>query len=146
VRSTKQLISEFNAEKNEIQIASEIFDQGGDGLISNYAALATKAAVDQHYTKDSQRRLNTFDVICAINITNRHHWYLFFFAIYISFPWAQIRNLHCFSTFLAGTRIMISPLQDIWFRTIDGTVTIQPLDKKSLLNYCDNNTFGRNNS
>jgi hypothetical protein len=54
VRSTKQLISEFNAEKNEIQIASEIFDQGGDGLISNYAALATKAAVDQHYTKDSQ--------------------------------------------------------------------------------------------
>jgi hypothetical protein len=40
VRSTKQLISEFNAEKNEIQIASEIFDQGGDGLISNYAAFS----------------------------------------------------------------------------------------------------------
>jgi hypothetical protein len=43
-------------------------------------------------------------------------------------------NIKPVISILAGTRIMISPLQDIWFRTIDGTVTIQPLDKKSLLN------------
>ena len=54
VRSDKKLISEFNAKKNEIQIASSVFDKGGDALISNYAALATKAAVEQNYIKDSQ--------------------------------------------------------------------------------------------
>jgi hypothetical protein len=54
VRSNQKLISEFNVNKNEIQIASSVFDKGGDGLISNYAALATKAAVEQNYLKDSQ--------------------------------------------------------------------------------------------
>jgi hypothetical protein len=54
VRSDKTLISEFNIEKNEIQIASSVFDKGGDGLVSHYAALATKAAVEQNYLKDSQ--------------------------------------------------------------------------------------------
>lgn len=54
VRSDQKLISEFNADKNEIQIASSVFDKGGDGLVSNYAALATKAAVEQNYLKDSQ--------------------------------------------------------------------------------------------
>jgi type IV secretion system protein VirB10 len=36
-------------------------------------------------------------------------------------------NIKPVISILPGTRIMISPLQDIWFRTIDGTVTIQPL-------------------
>ena len=54
VRSDQKLISEFNVNKNEIQIASSVFDKGGDALISNYAALATKAAVEKNYLKDSQ--------------------------------------------------------------------------------------------
>lgn len=54
VRSDQKLISEFNVNNNEIQIASSVFDKGGDGLISTYAALATKAAVEQNYLKDSQ--------------------------------------------------------------------------------------------
>lgn len=54
VRSNNKLVSEFNAKKNEIQIASNVFDKGGDGLISHYAALATKAAVDKNYLKDSK--------------------------------------------------------------------------------------------
>lgn len=54
VRSDQKLISEFNVNKNEIQIASSVFDKGGDGLVSHYAALATKAAVEQNYLKDSQ--------------------------------------------------------------------------------------------
>jgi len=54
VRSNQKLISEFNVNKNEIQIASSVFDKGGDALISHYAALATKAAVEQNYLRDSQ--------------------------------------------------------------------------------------------
>lgn len=54
VRSDQKLISEFKVNKNEIQIASSVFDKGGDDLISTYAALVTKAAVEQNYLKDSQ--------------------------------------------------------------------------------------------